>query len=66
LLKRGWNEIPEVMASSCLAVLGFAMAGYAVYLDSKPDKGRRYRLNYTVLRPDDPKVEKLKLFNGVN
>lgn len=58
LYRQGWNEIPEVMASSYMMLAGFVLAGAGSYLYIKNEgERRRYRFVYTVYRPDDPKVK---------
>ncbi|XP_054288448.1 uncharacterized protein LOC129004082 [Macrosteles quadrilineatus] len=56
LLRQGWNEIPDIVAGTALAI-GSVIGTFAIY-QYKDAKGRfdhkRYRLEYTVVRPDDP------------
>ncbi|XP_054728845.1 uncharacterized protein LOC129237894 [Anastrepha obliqua] len=61
LLKRAWNEIPDIVAGSVLALLGLglATAGVAGYY-SKDGDNRRYKTGYVVMRPDDPRAEKVR------
>jgi hypothetical protein len=60
LLKRGWNEIPEVVGSSAVALVGIAMCvvGVTQYYRKDGDN-RRYKLTYVVMRPDDPRAAKV-------
>lgn len=61
LLKKGWNEIPEVMASSVMGLLGVGIAIFALnkyYADDGDN--RRYKERYTVYRHDDPRVERIR------
>ncbi|XP_071450898.1 uncharacterized protein NdufA3 [Hetaerina americana] len=61
LLKRGWNEIPEVIASSGIAILGLALGVSGLYIYySKDGDNKRYKNEYTVYRPDDPRVKLIK------
>lgn len=61
LLKQGWTEIPEVIASTGLALVGVALGGIACYNYSKNDgDNRRYKQVYVIMRPDDPRVSKIK------
>lgn len=48
LLKRGWTEIPEVMGSTVLALVGIGMGCIGVYR-SLQDGGdlKRYKFSYT-------------------
>ncbi|XP_046589866.1 uncharacterized protein LOC107226595 isoform X1 [Neodiprion lecontei] len=67
LLLRGWNEIPEIVASSFIAVLGlgFGFAGLYVYNKNDGSK-RKYKFHYTVYRPDDPRVANIKTHCGLD
>lgn len=57
LLIRGWNEIPEIIGSSALMLVGAGIAVYSGirYVQMDGEK-RRYKMFYTVLRPDDPRM----------
>ncbi|XP_054086481.1 uncharacterized protein LOC105217654 [Zeugodacus cucurbitae] len=61
LLKRAWNEIPDIVGGSVLALIGLGMAavGVAGYYARDGDN-RRYKLGYVVMRPDDPRAEKVR------
>lgn len=60
LWKQGWNEIPEIMGSGCAALIGIAMGLYTVYDYEKNDgHNKRYKLFYTIMRPDDPRTAKV-------
>ncbi|CAH2267829.1 jg5765 [Pararge aegeria aegeria] len=61
LLQQGWTEIPEIMASSGLAITGLVLGTYACYEYVKNDgDNRRYKKVYVIMRPDDPRVSKIK------
>ncbi|KAG7304238.1 hypothetical protein JYU34_011176 [Plutella xylostella] len=61
LFRQGWNEIPEIMATTVLAIAGIGMATYGCYKYSQVDgDNRRYKMTYVIMRPDDPKVAKIK------
>ncbi|XP_023934360.1 uncharacterized protein LOC112043269 [Bicyclus anynana] len=61
LLQQGWNEIPEVLASSGLAIFGLGLGTYACYDYVKKDgDNRRYKHVYVIMRPDDPRVAKIR------
>lgn len=61
LLRRAWSEIPEVVGSSFMALVGFGFATLAVYNYYRIDgDNRRYKLEYTVIRDDDPRAEKVR------
>ncbi|XP_065162886.1 uncharacterized protein NdufA3 [Atheta coriaria] len=55
LFKRGWNEIPEVIGSTFMGFvgIGLALSGLAIY-QKKDGDNRKYKLEYTVIRHDDP------------
>ncbi|XP_060810343.1 uncharacterized protein LOC132904346 [Amyelois transitella] len=61
LLKQGWTEIPEVIASTGMALLGVGIGFYSCHLYEK-DNGdnKRYKLTYVIMRPDDPKVKLIR------
>lgn len=61
LLQQGWTEIPEVLATTGLALAGIAMATIGCYNYVKTDgDNRRYKSTYVVLRPDDPKAKLIR------
>lgn len=57
LIKRGWNEIPEIVGSSVMAVigLGLGITGLAIAERKKPT-ARKHKFEYIVVRPDDPRA----------
>lgn len=61
LFKRGWTEIPEIMGSSFMGLIGIGLGAYAVknYYDKDGDF-RRHKLSYTVIRDDDPLAKRYK------
>lgn len=61
LLKQGWQEIPEVIASTGVAFIGIGLATLGCYNYVKTDgDNRRYKNTYVIMRPDDPKVQKIR------
>lgn len=57
LFKRGWHEIPEIMGSGMQGLLGFVLAGSALWMYcAKDGNNRKFKMNYTVIRHDDPKA----------
>lgn len=61
LIQQGWNEIPEILASTGLAIAGIGMATVGCYNYVKMDgDNRRYKMTYVVMRPDDPKVQTIR------
>ncbi|XP_069687871.1 uncharacterized protein NdufA3 [Periplaneta americana] len=61
VFKQAWDEIPEVVGSSFLALFGIGLATVGVYQYYAMDgDNRRYKLDYIVYRPDDPRVEKIR------
>lgn len=61
LFKRGWNEIPEVVGSSIIGLLGFGFAGAGVYnYYSKDGDNRRFKSAIVVMRPEDPRAAKIR------
>ncbi|KAH1002011.1 uncharacterized protein LOC109533122 [Dendroctonus ponderosae] len=62
LLKKYWNEQPELVGSGAMGILGLGLliwGGFKYY--EKDGNNRRYRGHYIVLRHDDPAVQKLKI-----
>lgn len=61
LFKRGWNEIPEVVGSSFMGVLGLGLAFAGVYnYYSKDGDNRRFKSSIVVMRPEDPRAAKIR------
>ncbi|XP_055634380.1 uncharacterized protein LOC129774624 [Toxorhynchites rutilus septentrionalis] len=61
LFRRGWNEIPEVVGSSVMAVIGVGLTaiGLVRYYSNDMDN-RVYKMDYVVMRPDDPRVARIR------
>ncbi|CAL8132566.1 unnamed protein product [Orchesella dallaii] len=63
LWKQGWNEIPEVMGASFYALIGIGLYGFSNYRYYKEERyNRRYKTRYTVYRPDDERVARIRKF----
>ncbi|VEN59231.1 unnamed protein product [Callosobruchus maculatus] len=61
LFKKGWNEIPEVLGSSFMALIGVGISASALYMYYQKDgDNRRYKDRYTVYRHDDPRVARIR------
>lgn len=61
LFKRGWNEIPEVIGSSFIAIIGLGLSGLGVWNYYRRDcDNRRFKSTIVILRPDDPRVAKIR------
>ncbi|KDR15806.1 uncharacterized protein LOC110833242 [Zootermopsis nevadensis] len=61
VFKQGWNEIPEIIATTALAVFGLGLGVVGLYnYYSKDGDNRRYKVDYIVYRPDDPRAAKVK------
>lgn len=61
MFKQGWNEIPELMLAGILSM--FAMAGgfYKLHTIQNTDvMNKKYKLLYTIMRPDDPRVARIR------
>lgn len=57
LLKQGWNEIPEVVGSSAVALVGLGLAAAGLYNYYRKDgDNRRYKSTFVVMRPEDPRA----------
>lgn len=62
LLKQGWNEIPEIVGSTAIALIGLGLGGYSLYSYTKNEgHKRRYKQQYTVFRPDDPRLRYVRM-----
>lgn len=61
LFRRGWHEIPEIIGASFMGIVGLGFAGAAlkIYYDKDGDF-RRHKLQYTVIRHDDPEAQRYK------
>jgi len=65
LFKQGWNEIPEVMGSAIYGFIGMGMAFYGMHRIVKYDlNNHRYKTTYTVMRPDDERVNRINKFDN--
>ncbi|XP_044752836.1 uncharacterized protein LOC123312456 [Coccinella septempunctata] len=61
VLRKLWNEKPELVGSSFMGVLGVVLIAETCRRYVKENKhNRRYRETYTVIRHDDPKVATLR------
>lgn len=61
LIKRGCNEIPEVMGSSVIGAIGLVLGIGSVYgYYQKDGDNRRFKECIVILRPDDPRVAKIR------
>lgn len=61
VFKQAWDEIPEIVASTALALFGLGLGGIGLYnYYAKDGDNRRYKYDYIVLRPDDPGVAKIR------
>lgn len=60
LFQRAWHEIPDIVVGSGLAVFGLVLTVVGVntyYL--KDGDNRRYKNNIVIMRPDDPRADKV-------
>lgn len=61
LLQQAWNEIPEIVATTGLGLIGIGLGVLACYNYEKNDgDNRRYKKIYVIMRPDDPRVAKIR------
>lgn len=61
LLKRAWNEIPDIVGGSAMAITGLIMAGIGLTnYYAKDGDNRRYKMGYVVFRHDDPRAQKVR------
>ncbi|XP_031778166.1 uncharacterized protein LOC103315525 [Nasonia vitripennis] len=67
LWRQGWTEIPEVMASSGLAVFGICIAFCSyLYIDRNYGWTEKYKTRYMVIRPDDPRAKKIQTYSSLD
>lgn len=57
IFKQGWNEIPELMGSGLLAIIGATLGIYRAYRIEFHSPPPKYKIVPLVIRPDDPRVE---------
>lgn len=61
LFKKAWNEIPEIVGSSFMGLIGVGLTTIGLYTYYKNDgDNRRYKFDYTVIRHDDPRAAKVR------
>lgn len=56
LLIRGWNEIPEIVGTTAIAIVGLGFGAYATYRHTQMGNKSRYKQHFTIMRPDDPRT----------
>lgn len=60
LIRQGWNELPELMIVGAAFLVMTIPGGYCAYRYKKDGKeNKRYKLQYVIMRPDDPRVAKV-------
>lgn len=61
LFKRGWNEIPEVVGSGVMGVIGLCIGAVGLWKYYEKDgDNRRFKTSVVIYRPDDPRVNKIR------
>lgn len=61
LFKRGWNEIPEVVGSGVIGVIGCFLGGFGLWkYYSEDGDNRRFKKAVVIYRPDDPRVKSIR------
>lgn len=61
LFKQGWNEIPEVLGSGVVALIGCGLGGFGLWKYYADDgDNRRFKNALVIYRPDDPRVKKIR------
>jgi hypothetical protein len=59
-LKQGWNEIPEIIGSSAVMLVGLCFGAASIYIyNSRGLDNRKHKLLPIVMRSDDPRVAKI-------
>jgi len=65
LFKQGWHEIPEVVGSSFMALIGIGFMGAALFTYyGKDGDNRKHKMEYIVIRDDDPRAARVR--SGIN
>lgn len=67
LWRRGWVEIPEIMASAGIGALGVCLSivGY-IRKESQGGWSQKYMLRPMILRPDDPRLKKVQTYSNLD
>lgn len=61
LLQQGWTEIPEVLSTTGVALVGITLGVIGCYKYAQNDgDNKRYKMTYVVMRPDDPKAKLIR------
>lgn len=61
LFKRGWNEIPEVVGSTVVALIGGVIGSYGLWNYYRLDgDNRRFKTAIVIYRPDDTRISKIR------
>ncbi|XP_028047998.1 uncharacterized protein LOC114254860 [Monomorium pharaonis] len=58
--RKGWVEIPVIMGSSFLALIGLGMTAYTIYFHLTHDMTPKYYNTPKIYRPDDPEVKRIR------
>ena len=65
LFKRGWSEIPEIMGSSFMGLVGLGFSAIGTYLYYKNEAWNRpYKILPVVMRSDDPRADNVRKINA--
>uniref|UniRef100_A0A1L8DUY8 Protein with signal anchor n=1 Tax=Nyssomyia neivai TaxID=330878 RepID=A0A1L8DUY8_9DIPT len=60
LFRQGCHEIPEVMGSCFLGLLGIGLSIVGLYrYERKDGDNRRYKMDYVIMRSDDPRAARV-------
>ncbi|XP_050547595.1 uncharacterized protein LOC126909217 [Daktulosphaira vitifoliae] len=58
IIRQGMHEIPLIMLGAPFAIFGSGLILWQTYKYHKNDGvNRKYKLKYTLYRPDDPRVK---------
>ncbi|CAG4920777.1 unnamed protein product [Colias eurytheme] len=61
LIKQGFWEIPAVMCSTIMGFIGIGMGLYGLHKYNKDNgESREYKNIYTIMRPEDHRVGRLR------
>jgi hypothetical protein len=60
-LLEGWNEIPEVIGSTGMAILGMGFASFGLWNYYRKDgDNRRYKFQHVIYRDTDPRAKTIR------
>ncbi|XP_031840498.1 uncharacterized protein LOC116430461 [Nomia melanderi] len=62
--RKGWNEIPEIMFTTPIALASIVAVLYLRFTTTVYDRPPKFYRKITIYRPDDPRVANIRKDNG--